>query len=41
MMLRIALVAIMVASITGVVALTGILPTSAQSDPDPSANAEL
>ena len=37
MMLRIALVAIMVASITGVVALTGILPTSAQSDPDPSA----
>ena len=31
MRLRIALVAIMVASITGVVALTGILPTSAQS----------
>ena len=37
MMLRIALVAIMVASITGVVALTGILPTSAQSAPTPSA----
>ena len=33
MMLRIALAAIMVASITGVVALTGILPTSAQSTP--------
>ena len=33
MMLRIALVAIMVASITGVVALTGILPISAQSAP--------
>ena len=33
MMLRIALVAIMVASMTGVVALTGILPTSAQSAP--------
>ena len=33
MMLRIALAAIMVASITGVVALTGIFPTSAQSDP--------
>ena len=33
MMLRIALAAIMVAVITGVVALTGILPTSAQSDP--------
>ena len=33
MMLRIALAAIMVASITGVVALTGILPTSAQTDP--------
>ena len=33
MMLRIALVAIMVASITGVVALTGMLPTSAQSTP--------
>ena len=31
MMLRIALAAIMVASITGVVALTGILPTSAQA----------
>ena len=37
MMLRIALVAVMVASITGVVALTGILPTSAQSAPTPSA----
>ena len=33
MILRIALAAIMFASITGVVALTGILPTSAQSDP--------
>ena len=33
MMRRIALVAIMVASITGVVALTGIAPTSAQSGP--------
>ena len=33
MMLRIVLAAIMVASITGVVALTGILPTSAQSAP--------
>ena len=33
MMLRIALAAIMVASITGVVALTGILPTSAQEAP--------
>ena len=33
MMLRIALVAIVVASITGVVALTGILPTSARSAP--------
>ena len=33
MMLRIALASIMVASITGVVALTGILPTSAQSAP--------
>ena len=33
MMFRIALAAIMVASITGVVALTGILPTSAQSTP--------
>ena len=33
MILRIALAAIMVASITGVVALTGILPTSAQSAP--------
>ena len=33
MMLRIALAAIMVASIAGVVALTGILPTSAQSAP--------
>ena len=33
MILRIALVAIMFASITGVVALTGILPTSAQSAP--------
>ena len=33
MMLRIALAAIMVASITGVVALTGILPTSAQTVP--------
>ena len=37
MMLRIALVAIMVASMTGVVALTGILPTSAQSAPTPNA----
>ena len=33
MMFRIALAAIMVASITGVVALTGMLPTSAQSTP--------
>ena len=33
MMLKIALAAIMVALITGVVALTGILPTSAQTDP--------
>ena len=33
MMLRIALVAIVVASITGVVAFTGILPTSARSAP--------
>ena len=33
MMRRIALAAIMVASITGVVALTGIAPTSAQSGP--------
>ena len=36
MILRITLAAIMVASITGVVALTGILPTSAQ-EPAPSA----
>ena len=34
MILRIALTAIMVASIMGVVALTGILPTSAQSAPN-------
>ncbi len=33
MMLRLALAAIMVVSITGVVALTGIVPTSAQSAP--------
>ena len=37
MMLRIALAAIMVASITGVVALTGILPTSAQEGAQASA----
>ena len=39
MMLRIALAAIMVASITGVVALTGILPTFAQ--PTPTANRSI
>ena len=38
MMLRIALASIMFASITGVVALTGILPTSAQSAPSATRN---
>ena len=41
MMLRIALAAIMVASITGVVALTGIAPTSAQSAPSATRNFDL